>query len=475
MHPRVCARTRSRSCSESTAAFVDHCRGDRRAARDAGDPTADAARRAGGGAAGARRRRARGGDDQPSLRHVPEPGERRPGRRPRSCCRLIDIAATLGAQYALPPDRRARLADLGSGGRALRRARRCPVPGRRRERGVTLLVENASALNADIHIAHTLADTIALAEIAGIGVCIELSRLLVRSRPRENSSRARCRSPGWCRSATTCSATASRPAARSRATARSRSSASLGDVLDAGYAGVVRPRAGRSAHRSRRSPSPPPRRAAESVSRQCSTTWERERWPSATDPPTKRCADAWHRFCDQLKDAGDKVFKDANPAAPLLRADAFRFLTPEPRPGLRSRAGDQGSGLSADPPVLHADAQARRRRRRLHLSPGLDRRQSRLQDHRQERHRTLVQPDRAGPASGRRSPAPTGRACTSRSATSRRRNIFGHQIKTDADGKFRALHRRRRNGPRTGCRPRRARGSCSSARASTPGSRRRRR
>ena len=36
---------------------------------------------------------------------------------------------------------------------------------------------------------------------------------------------------------------------------------------------------------------------------------------------------AWHAFCDQLKAAGDKAFKDANPAAPLLRADAFRFLT----------------------------------------------------------------------------------------------------------------------------------------------------
>lgn len=40
--------------------------------------------------------------------------------------------------------------------------------------GVTLLVENASAFNADIHIAHTLHDTITLAELAGIGVCIDI-------------------------------------------------------------------------------------------------------------------------------------------------------------------------------------------------------------------------------------------------------------------------------------------------------------
>ena len=41
-------------------------------------------------------------------------------------------------------------------------------------RGIALMVETANLLNADIHIAHTLDDTIRLAEIAGIGVCIDL-------------------------------------------------------------------------------------------------------------------------------------------------------------------------------------------------------------------------------------------------------------------------------------------------------------
>lgn len=41
-------------------------------------------------------------------------------------------------------------------------------------RGVRLLVETANMLNADLHIAHTIDDTIRLAEIAGIGVCIDL-------------------------------------------------------------------------------------------------------------------------------------------------------------------------------------------------------------------------------------------------------------------------------------------------------------
>jgi sugar phosphate isomerase/epimerase len=41
-------------------------------------------------------------------------------------------------------------------------------------RGVALSVETANLLNADIHMAHTLADTIELARVAGIGVTIDL-------------------------------------------------------------------------------------------------------------------------------------------------------------------------------------------------------------------------------------------------------------------------------------------------------------
>jgi hypothetical protein len=35
----------------------------------------------------------------------------------------------------------------------------------------------------------------------------------------------------------------------------------------------------------------------------------------------------WHAFCDTLREAGDKVFKDAIPPDPILRVDGFRFLT----------------------------------------------------------------------------------------------------------------------------------------------------
>jgi sugar phosphate isomerase/epimerase len=43
-----------------------------------------------------------------------------------------------------------------------------------RENGVSLLVETASPFNVDIHMAHTLDDTIRLAQVAHIGVCVEL-------------------------------------------------------------------------------------------------------------------------------------------------------------------------------------------------------------------------------------------------------------------------------------------------------------
>lgn len=40
--------------------------------------------------------------------------------------------------------------------------------------GVTLAIENASALYADLHIAHTLRDTVTLAERAGVGICVDV-------------------------------------------------------------------------------------------------------------------------------------------------------------------------------------------------------------------------------------------------------------------------------------------------------------
>ena len=35
----------------------------------------------------------------------------------------------------------------------------------------------------------------------------------------------------------------------------------------------------------------------------------------------------WSKFCDRLKEAGKRVFKDANPATAANRVDGFRYLT----------------------------------------------------------------------------------------------------------------------------------------------------
>lgn len=56
--------------------------------------------------------------------------------------------------------------------------------------GVRLLVENASTFNADIHIAHTLADTITLADVTGVGVCIDLHACWVEAQLSELIHRA---------------------------------------------------------------------------------------------------------------------------------------------------------------------------------------------------------------------------------------------------------------------------------------------
>ena len=43
-------------------------------------------------------------------------------------------------------------------------------------------------------------------------------------------------------------------------------------------------------------------------------------------PGDRPLRDAWRAFCRELEAAGERVFKDYNPATPLHRADAFRFL-----------------------------------------------------------------------------------------------------------------------------------------------------
>jgi len=58
------------------------------------------------------------------------------------------------------------------------------------EAGIALMVENSAPLYADVHIAHTLRDAITLAELAGIGVCIDLFACWTEAGLRESIERA---------------------------------------------------------------------------------------------------------------------------------------------------------------------------------------------------------------------------------------------------------------------------------------------
>jgi sugar phosphate isomerase/epimerase len=49
-----------------------------------------------------------------------------------------------------------------------------PAVGQARDAGVKLMIESASPVFADVHIAHSLRDVVQLADMAGIGVCIDV-------------------------------------------------------------------------------------------------------------------------------------------------------------------------------------------------------------------------------------------------------------------------------------------------------------
>ncbi|WP_404482555.1 sugar phosphate isomerase/epimerase family protein [Novosphingobium sp. BL-52-GroH] len=103
--------------------------------------------------------------------------------------RAIAIAAELGAPsiYLLTGGR-----GTLSWEQAAERFARLLAPCRdaAQQAGVALLVENASSLNADIHIAHTLPDATRLAGIAGIGLCVELHACWTEAALRRNLAAA---------------------------------------------------------------------------------------------------------------------------------------------------------------------------------------------------------------------------------------------------------------------------------------------
>jgi len=115
--------------------------------------------------------------------------ERDEGQAQQGLLAAIDAAADLGAD-------RIYLISGGRGGLSWEAAAErfaeliAPCAAHGRARGVTLLVENASALNVDIHLAHTLPDALELAKVAGIGVCVELHACWMEGALEANLARA---------------------------------------------------------------------------------------------------------------------------------------------------------------------------------------------------------------------------------------------------------------------------------------------
>ncbi len=87
--------------------------------------------------------------------------------------RLIEIASELDAQSIY-------MVTGGTGGLEWEEAAQCfaeaiaPCVAQSEQAGVQLMVETTNPFLADLHIAHSLADTLKLADIAGIGVCLDL-------------------------------------------------------------------------------------------------------------------------------------------------------------------------------------------------------------------------------------------------------------------------------------------------------------
>lgn len=111
------------------------------------------------------------------------------GEGPARLLQAIDVTARLGgSQMYLISGGRGRLCWEDAAARFAELLIPCKAAAE--EKGIRLLVENASAMNVDIHLAHTLPDATRLAEIAGIGVCVELHACWMDAGLKENFRKA---------------------------------------------------------------------------------------------------------------------------------------------------------------------------------------------------------------------------------------------------------------------------------------------
>ena len=171
MHPRVCLHQVA-FATESIAHFVDHCRSIGVQCMTLVTPTLLQP----GGLAEAQQALAPGGTRVTTLNHLfavsPNLENDRGGATDR-LLQAIEMAAVLEADNIY-------LVTGGRGSLSWEQAAErfaeliAPCRSAANEHGVQLLVETASCFNVDIHLAHTFDDTVKLAEIAKIGVCVEL-------------------------------------------------------------------------------------------------------------------------------------------------------------------------------------------------------------------------------------------------------------------------------------------------------------
>ena len=103
--------------------------------------------------------------------------------------RLIQIAKTLGARsiYMLTGGHGSLTWEAAA---EVFRTAIAPCVIEAKEAGIALMVENSAAAYADTHIAHTLRDAITLAEVAGVGVCMDLFACWTEAGLRESIARA---------------------------------------------------------------------------------------------------------------------------------------------------------------------------------------------------------------------------------------------------------------------------------------------
>jgi sugar phosphate isomerase/epimerase len=187
MHPRVCLHQVA-FVDQSTTAFIEHCR-----AIGVGPMTlVTPLLMKPGGLEEAQAALAAGGPYAHTINHPFATFPDLAGDGDLTVERLIEaigMAATLGApNIYLVTGGRGPLSWEDAAHRFSRLVARCLNEAR--ARNVQLLVETASDFNVDIHIAHTLADTIRLAEMADIGLCLELHACWFEAGLREKFMRA---------------------------------------------------------------------------------------------------------------------------------------------------------------------------------------------------------------------------------------------------------------------------------------------